>query len=357
MRRASPVLIHSARNVVGTSKSPPDLAVRRALPTATPGLRSKTVAAASTVRTELHAVTFCADDTGHRLQVLGYVRGPRPAGVDCESPLRVVCGRCDYRTVWQCQGHRESRCRPCAARYRRRVRAVADSGMRRAVGYLYLLTLTAPGRRAHRLPDGTPCRCTPEGGVELASWNTSHSRRWNHFRTRLRQAHPELQFFRGVEVQQRGALHDHAMVWSAEPLSLAFLRTLAMDAGFGHSVDLAPCEPGSRKAAYYVSKYVTKATDKREDVPWLGELVNFATGEVTEGLVPGRYRTWSMSREWGDTMAQVRAVAAEYARRKSDARGQAEEDGALAVLRAVLGDLTSSIGLPPGSDPPVPIGT
>lgn len=79
-----------------------------------------------------------------------------------------------------------------------------------------------------------------------------------------------------------------------------------MAAGFGHSVDLAPIT-SSKQVAYYVSKYVTKATDSRADVPWLGDVIDYDTGEVTEGIVDGRYRTWSMSRQWGLTMAAVRA--------------------------------------------------
>ena len=128
-----------------------------------------------------------------------------------------------------------------------------------------------------------------------------------------RELSPELQYFRGVEVQARGALHDHAMVWSPVPLSKNRLRAMAIRAGFGHSLDLAPAPPGSKKAAYYVSKYVTKATDAREDVPWWSDSVidqvDDVTGEIrfTEGQVPARYRTWSMSREWGLTMAAVRA--------------------------------------------------
>lgn len=181
------------------------------------------------------------------------------------------------------------------------------------------------------------CRCTPVGGVDLAAWNASHSSRWNHFRTRLRQAHPSVQFFRGVEVQSRGALHDHAMVRSDLPLQKAQLRAMAMDAGFGHSVDLAPVAPGSKQAAYYVAKYVTKATDARESVPWLGDLVDVDTGEVSVGRVPGRYRTWSMSREWGATMAAVRAEAAVYARAKAATREAEQSAEALAVLTAVLG--------------------
>ena len=194
-----------------------------------------------------------AGDAPHRLFVVGYLRGPRPAWLDCDRPLRVLCRGCDLETRWACSGHRESKCKPCSARYRRRVQRVAHSGTSRAEGWQYLLTLTAPGARRHRMPSGDWCPCTPEGGVDLARWNASHSARWNRFRTAIRRDHPELQFFRGVEVQERGALHDHAMVWSPRPLAKRRLRELALAAGFGHSLDLAPAPPGSKRVAYYVS--------------------------------------------------------------------------------------------------------
>lgn len=259
----------------------------------------------------------------HRLRPLGYVRGGGVAWLECDRPLHVVCRDCDYVTRWACSGHRESRCRPCAARYRRRVRKVAASGTSRTSGYQYFLTLTAPGVERHRMPSGDWCSCTPEGGVDLGRWNASHSARWNRLRTALRRLHPGLEFFRGVEPQQRGALHDHAMLWSPVPIRRPNVKALAMAAGFGHSIDLVECSPGSKRAAYYVSKYVTKATDQRASVPWWGDRIDFSTGEVTEGLVDeARYRTWSMSRQWGLTMAAVRAEAAAYAackRRETEA--------------------------------------
>lgn len=250
----------------------------------------------------------CSETGAHRLSVVGYLLGPRPTWLDCLKPLRVVCRDCEHETRWACAGHRESVCKPCAARYRRRVRRVAESGTARATGYQYLLTCTAPGRDRHRMPSGDWCPCTPAGGVDLARWNAGHSARWNHLRTLMRrELSPAVEYFRGVEVQERGALHDHAMVWSPVPLSKNRLRGMAMRAGFGHSLDLAPAPPGSKRAAYYVSKYVTKATDSRELVPWWGEVVDLDSGEVTEGVIAGRYRTWSMSRGWGLTMAAVRA--------------------------------------------------
>ena len=259
--------------------------------------------------------TGCASGR-HRLRPMGYVRGSGPAWLDCDRPLHVVCRDCDFVTRWACSGHRESRCRPCATRYRRRVRRVVASGLgRQARGWEYFLTLTAPGRRQHRQKwsrehAGEMCPCTPAGGVDLARWNASHSARWNHLRTVMKRRHPGLEFFRGVEVQERGALHDHALIWSPTPIPMSELRAIALAAGFGHSVDLAPVVPGSKREAYYVSKYITKATDQRADVPWWGQRVDYSTGEVSEGIVDGRYRTWSMSKGWGDTMATVRAAGA-----------------------------------------------
>ncbi len=239
--------------------------------------------------------------------------------------------------------------------------------MSREGGYTYLLTVTAPGDDAHcKRPgcrgrgDGLGCKhercpCTPVGGMPggLGEWNASHSKRWNHLRTLLRRAHPDLEYFRGVEVQDgkrggsaRGALHDHALVWSSTPLDERSLRRMAMAAGFGHEVDLAEVQLGTKKAAYYVSKYVTKSADSREDVPWAADAVDVRTGEVKRVTVAGRYRTWTQSRGWGRSMAQVRAAAGEYAALKECER----EDE---MLMRALGLLGGEVVVPePDPRPP-----
>lgn len=251
-----------------------------------------------------------AVDTGRRVRVVGYLRGPVPDGLDCESPLHAVVSDAEAGTVtheaWRCRNHRQSRCRPCATRYRRRVQSVAADGLYRDGGFFYLLTLTAPGSSEHYLPSGKRCPCTPMGGVDLGQWNPTAGKRWNHFLVLVERKYlVRPVYFRAAETQERGALHHHVLVWSPRKLSVRTVRSLAIAAGYGHEVDLQHLERGSRKAAYYVSKYVTKSADERDLVPWVGQVVDEESGEVTEGMVPATFRTWSSSRSWGKSMREL----------------------------------------------------
>jgi hypothetical protein len=306
----------------------------------------------------------------HSLYVLGYLLGPRPDGLDCQRPLRVLCRDCDWATAWACSNHRESKCRPCATRYRRRVASLAAYGMTKKGGHHYFLTLTAPSDVHYYGKSGEVCPCSVPGwdggrnphthkgesgsgessasgilsellGVQqgpgrsqmMAAWNAGHSARWNWFRTELRRRFPDLEFFRGIETQKRGALHDHVLIWTSGTLSEKALRELAIRCGFGHEVLCPEIRPGSTRAAYYVSKYITKACDARDDVPWWGERIDYETGEVTEGMIAARYRTWSQSQGWGTSMAAVRAEASVWARVYEDR----QSEPAIALLVAQMG--------------------
>lgn len=261
---------------------------------------------------------------------------PSLAGA-CESPLLAACECCDALRVWSCANHRESRCRPCAARYRRRVFRVADHGLARAgERFRYMLTLTAPSDRAHRrfVPgrrgDHGPCDCS--AGFDLAEWNGGQGKAWNRLRTALVREYPGLVYLRSVEVQDRGALHLHVLLVGDVPVDALTVHGLALAAGFGCVLDLAPVK-GSAGAARYVAKYVSKACDQRERVPWHDVRVDRATGEMTD-RTDAAYRTWSASRTWGITMREVveasRAAAERHARRQ---RELAEAD---VRLRSVL---------------------
>lgn len=276
-----------------------------------------------------------ADTCQHRLRVVGYLRGPRafralsqrslrprdlPGVQGCEAPLLAACEDCDEVRVWLCSNHRESRCKPCASRYRRRVFRVADEGMLRALylhqgarRFAYLWTLSAPSTGPHqRFIPGRRGRhgwCSCEI-TDLATWNARQGSAWNRLRTSLRDQIPEAAYFRAVEVQDgkrggtgRGALHLHVLLVVDQVLNVDQLHALALAAGFGCVMDLELLPAGSTKAARYVSKYVSKACDSRTDVPWAA---------VTDDGEPLRtdpfratYRTWSQSRNWPCRMAEV----------------------------------------------------
>lgn len=273
-----------------------------------------------------------SDDGRHDVRVVGYLLGTRPDGLDCDSPLLVVCrgDGCDARTAWRCDGHRESRCKPCSARYRRRLTRLAAEGMHRrdGRGHMAMLTLTAPSPDEHqqyvpewdRRTERPWCGCHRHLAGGLGLWNASSSQRWNRLRTALDREYPDMRFFRAVEIQDRGAVHLHLLWWTPVPVDLQRVQELALAAGFGCTMDYAPCEPGSRRAAYYVSKYVTKATDTRHTVPW--DVLDLDTGELV-AVPEARYRTWSSSRDWGITMKQLREAIRLHRARQARAQQEA----------------------------------
>lgn len=259
-----------------------------------------------------------------RVRVVGYLHGAaaqrvlrnssvQPSGLpsvgECGNPLLAGCERGCCLRVWSCSSHRESRCKACSARYRRRVHRVADAGLSAGAGRgrnLYLLTLTAPSQGPHQrfVPgvrgDHGECDCW---AADLARWNGSQSQSWNRLRTWLTREYPGLVYFRAVEVQDRGALHLHVLLVAPVVVDVRAVQLAALAAGFGCVIDLEPLAPGSQKAARYVSKYVTKACDTRESVPWYDERINRSTGEILE-RTDAAYRTWSSSQSWGLTMRE-----------------------------------------------------
>jgi hypothetical protein len=148
----------------------------------------------------------------------------------------------------------------------------------------------------------------------LGTWNASAGKRWNRLRTDLARLYPGIVFLRAVEVQERGAIHLHVIVWTPIPLVLNEVQTLARVAGFGCVIDFKPARAGDTRQAAYVSKYVTKATDQRGEVPW--DVVDLETGEVT-AVDEAKFRTWSCSRDWGLTMKALEAGIREAAQRRA----------------------------------------
>lgn len=243
-------------------------------------------------------------------------------GLDCEQPVQYAVSdagepfRVEY---WRCGVTASAKCQPCAGRHRRLVRRVAADGMRVGRGEIWFLTLTCPGDRLHCKRKNCSsttcvhqkCACTPPGGVDLAAWNASCGKRWNHFLV-LFERHFGVRpdYFNAKEVQVRGALHLHVPLTVAVRISKIEVRRLAIAAGFGHESDCREIVAGSGeigRIATYVSKYVSKAVDLRRDVPWsVPVVVDPETQETEQMPTRATYRTWSQSKEWGPTLTQLR---------------------------------------------------
>lgn len=282
-------------------------------------------------------VSPCTNPGGHKWRRVGRARGNSV----CSSPNLMLCAHCAERAHFPCGTRHEKRCGNCSRVYRRRLARLAEYGASlpsRSRWSGGMLTLTAPGTDPHRAwvvggsnRDAPMCGCTlTQGRKSLAIWNASASSRWNHLRTALRQQYPDLEFFAAKEVQTRGALHLHVIIANPEPIDVRLVQAMARRAGFGCVLDYAPAEPGSRRFAYYVSKYVTKDAEPA-GVAWLREVLDKRTGEVTV-QTRARYRPWSQSRDYGLTMAELRRLARVAAARAAAAKrdaGPPQDSGTL----------------------------
>ncbi|WP_073390011.1 hypothetical protein [Jatrophihabitans endophyticus] len=149
----------------------------------------------------------------------------------------------------------------------------------------------------------------------------------------------------------RLGLHDHVIIRTRYALDEKQIRRLVIQAGDGHSVSMDDMEPGSRREASYVSKYVIKSADARWQVPWRADVVDIESGgEVTRELVKARYRTWSALRNWGLTMAQLRAEAAVWAVAQP-AQHDASNDRAVVVELEAFG---TAVLINADESPPLP---
>jgi len=264
------------------------------------------------------------------------------------QPLRAVClNGCGHESFWRCDCSAEARCALCSERKRKLLARLIDLGVtdRIAAGYTYFLTLTAPGNSPHRQwvqgkltrPRST-CNCHDNGST-LGEWNGQESAHWNRFRTALsRMVDGSLTYVGSVEVQARGALHRHIVLNVDRALLPEEVQQLALVAGYGCVYDLQVITSAS-KAAWYISKYVTKSAGQRSDVPWVRDVLDQETGEVRAMKTTATYRTWSAAQSWGYTMKGLRDRMREEAQRRALYLREleellAEETGGLALETA-----------------------
>jgi len=128
-----------------------------------------------------------------------------------------------------------------------------------------------------------------------------------------------LTYIGSVEVQARGALHRHLVVNVDRVLLPEEVQALALAAGFGCVFDLQILT-SAEKVAYYVSKYVTKSSSARQEVPWIADVVDQVSGEVRAMKTAATFRTWSAAQSWGFTKKGLREIARAQARAREQYR-------------------------------------
>lgn len=286
----------------------------------------------------------------HRVRVVGNVRRGAETRLDCDRPLRVMCRDCSHTEYWRCDTYG---CADCGDSKRRRLSRLVETGADQhlATGlHAYFLTLTAPGDREHKRwfqgkrPASRPaCECH-DHGMTLGMWNRQESSCWNRLRTAIARDR-SLIYCGAVEVQDRGALHRHVVVFTDSPLSHQHVQEWALAAGYGCVLDLQALS-SPKQVSRYLAKYVTKSSVDRSQVAW--HVVDPETGEVVRKHAS--YRLWSSSRSWGVTMSHLRSVARAQARARARNLRELEE-----ALREHRETLAVAAGLAPEASPdPLP---
>lgn len=260
---------------------------------------------------------------------------------DCERPTVLACDRCSTAMRVRCRATREDRCKGCGVRHRRDVARVFRSGFSgdRPEGFFFV-TLTAGGEADGLVWDRERCghepsECSGDKGckvqsVPMAEWNSTAPQRWSWFVTELRRSlKRDVQFCGSWEVQQRGALHRHVLIWCPSVTERRFRACVRMGAyryGFGRQFDVQPMSGANARdvarRAGYCASYCTKGGDRAESI-------DFATGEIK----PGGYRPWSASRRWGQTMKAIREEQRAWVAERLGRLGSADaEPGGAAAL-------------------------
>jgi hypothetical protein len=254
-----------------------------------------------------------------RMRVVGYVFRSEATRLDCAQPLRVVCGDCAHTAYWRCDCSSAEKCPDCAERRRRLVARLVDLGTtnRLGSGHTYFLTLNGPGENEHRRwrqgrggNDRPPCDCHRVWEHQSkGDWNAQESACWNRLRLSLsRHTGGSLTYIGAVETQKRGVLHRHLVINVDRPLTPEEVGALAMTAGYGCVHDLQVIA-SAQKAAWYISKYVTKSSGDRGNVPWRADVVDEQTGEIRRMETSPTFRTWSAAQSWGFTLKGLREIA------------------------------------------------
>ena len=170
---------------------------------------------------------------------------------------------------------------------------------------------------------------------------------WDRLRARLRRLskrHPTprlREYAAVVEAQDRGALHLH-VVCTGEYVPQSELSELAANAGFGPIMDIRvlhdPRKPGStgdeaHRAARYLAKYLAASEGTGDTKDPSGKRWRAFTARCDKRIRPVR-----MSRGWGCSLTQARALMAQERRGASRSKFsgpwlalQVSDDGAVTI--------------------------
>lgn len=306
------------------------------------------------------ATDCVTSDGAHTFRVAGYGSRSKNTRTDCQQPLRAVCTLCAHTVWWRCDCSSPTKCPDCSERRRKALARLVDLGTSQRIGngHTYFLTLNGPGEKDHakwvqgwRQKDGPRPACNCHHTfltMSKGDWNAQESACWNRLRTALSRVASGMTYIGAVEVQKRGVLHRHVVLHTETPLTPAQVGDLALRAGYGCVHDLEPIRDAA-KAAWYVSKYVTKSAGDRGTLPWRADVADETTGELVRMDTVPTFRTWSAAQSWGYTLKGLRDIA------RMQARARAEHLKALADAPRIGGGGGCEATTPVGrGDPPPP---
>jgi hypothetical protein len=234
---------------------------------------------------------------------------------NCESPFKMFYPCCGYFFISLCGATKDWKCLSCATQSKRDKSTSMRSGLLKSPMGWVEMTLTAPGADVLGW-DNSYCnhvstmKCSGKIGcrvneIEGALFNSAMPANWNRFMQDVRRAFKtDIQYAKVFEAQERDLLHIHGLAtgfpaWPEKRIKRT-ISTLAKKHGFGRQLVVKRVmgdSPMDRvRAVGYVAKYLTKGSKTLKTI-------SSKTGE----LRTGGYRDFTQSRNFGDTLKEVKS--------------------------------------------------
>jgi hypothetical protein len=234
---------------------------------------------------------------------------------NCETPNKLTYPCCGAYFITKCKATKENKCLPCATQAKIDKKIAMSSGLLKSPMGWIEMTLTAPGADVLGW-DKAYCnhieamQCSGKIGckvndIEGAEFNTACPSNWNRFMQDVRRAFKvEVQYGKVFEAQTRDVLHIHALLVGVPNMPIKSIKktifSLAKKHGFGRQLVVKRVvgdSPMDRvRAVGYVAKYLTKGSKTLKTI-------SVKTGEIKTG----GYRDFTQSRNFGDTLKEIRS--------------------------------------------------